>query len=102
MVAATTRQEERRTVGPVSLQVFAGGRGERLLVLHDHEYLNKWEAYEEALARRFAVVAPSHPGHGSSDLPREFDTIDDFAYLYLDLLRDLEPAPVHLVGHGVG
>jgi len=102
MVAATTRQEERRSVGPVSLQVFAGGQGERLLVLHDHEYLNKWEPYEERLAAQFAVLAPSHPGHGSSDLPREFDTVDDFAYLYLDLLRELGPAPVHLIGLGVG
>jgi pimeloyl-ACP methyl ester carboxylesterase len=102
MVASTARQEERRTVGQVSLQVFTGGQGERLVVLHDHEYVNKWEPYEEMLGQHFAVIAPSHPGYGSSDLPRDFDTIDDYAYCYLDLLRDLGRAPVNLMGFGLG
>src|SRR5437764_10970851 len=83
MVATSAGQEERRTVGQLSLQVFTGGRGERLVVLHDFEYVNKWEPYEQSLAQRFAVIAPSHPGFGSSDLPRDFDTIDDYAYCYL-------------------
>jgi pimeloyl-ACP methyl ester carboxylesterase len=102
MVQSPAGHEERRTAGQVSLQVFTGGQGERIVVLHDYEHLNKWEPYEETLARHFAVIAPTHPGFGSSDLPRDFDTIDDFAYCYLDLLRDLGPEPVDLVGLGVG
>ncbi len=102
MVAAPTGREERRTVADIGLQVFSGGEGPRLVVLHDHDYVNQWEPYEEALAAHFAVVAPSHPGYGGSDLPRDFDSIGDFAYLYLDLLRALGPEPVHLVGMGVG
>lgn len=102
MVAAPTGQETRRTVADVTLQVFTGGRGAPLLVLHDHEYLNQWEPFEEALAAHFTVIAPSHPGYGTSDLPPDFDTIDDYAYLYLDLLRQLGPGPVHVVGMGVG
>ena len=102
MAVATTGSETRRTVAGVDLQVFSGGQGEPLLVLHDHEYVNQWEPFAEALAAHFAVVAPSHPGYGGSDLPRDFDTIDDFAYLYLDLLRELGPQPVNLVGMGVG
>jgi pimeloyl-ACP methyl ester carboxylesterase len=100
MVATPARQEERRTVGPLSLQVFTGGQGEGLLLLHDYEYVNKWEHYEERLANSFAVIAPSHPGFGSSDLPRDFDTIDDYAYCYLDLLDDL--GPVNVMGLGLG
>ena len=102
MVVASTGQEARRSVANVALQHFSGGEGERLLVLHDHEYVNQWEPFAEALAEHFAVIAPSHPGYGASDLPRDFDTIDDFAYLYLDYLRELGPEPVHLVGMGVG
>jgi pimeloyl-ACP methyl ester carboxylesterase len=102
MVAATTGQETRRTVANIDLQVFAGGQGERLVVLHDHDYVNQWEPFEDALAERFAVLAPSHPGYGTSELPRDFDSIGDYSYLYLDLLRDLGPDPVHLVGMGVG
>ncbi len=101
MVATSTYQEERRAVGPLNLQVFTGGRGAPLVVLHDHEYVNQWEPYEDFLAQSHTVIAPSHPGYGSSDLPRDFDTIDDFAYCYLDLLRGLG-GQVDLVGMGVG
>jgi pimeloyl-ACP methyl ester carboxylesterase len=99
---APAGREEQHSVANVNLQVFSGGQGERVLVLHDHEYVNQWEPFAEGLADHFAVVAPSHPGYGSSDLPRNFDTIDDYAYLYLDFLRQLGPEPVHLVGMGVG
>ena len=37
------------------------------------------------LARRFRVIAPNHPGWGNSSLPDWLSTVDDLAYLYLDL-----------------
>jgi pimeloyl-ACP methyl ester carboxylesterase len=101
-VAAPSWQEEERAVGPVTLQVLSGGVGEPLLVLHDHEYYHTWQPFHEALAGSFHVLAPSHPGFGRSTLPREFDSVDDFAYSYLDLLRALDLGPVHLVGLGLG
>jgi pimeloyl-ACP methyl ester carboxylesterase len=95
-------QGELRTIGGVGLEVFSGGQGEPLLVLHDIEYEAAWHPFLETLASRFAVLAPSHPGFGRSELPDDFDTIEDVAYLYLDLLRSLGPARVHLVGLGLG
>jgi pimeloyl-ACP methyl ester carboxylesterase len=92
---------ERRTIAGVSLEVFAGGQGAPLLVLHDCEYLNGWYPFLEALAGHRAVLAPSHPGFGGSELPDGFDSVDDLAYLYLDLLRTL-PGPVDLLGLGFG
>ena len=91
-----------RTVGSVRLEVLAGGQGAPLLLLHDHEYDHAWHPFLEALGARFSVLAPAHPGFGRSDLPEDFDAVDDVAYLYLDLLRSLGPAPAHLVGLGFG
>ncbi len=93
---------ELRTVGGVELELFSGGQGEPLVVLHDLEYLNAWHPFLDLLSASFRVLAPSHPGFGRSELPRELDTIDDLAYLYLDFIRSLGPSQVHLVGLGLG
>jgi pimeloyl-ACP methyl ester carboxylesterase len=90
-------------VGSTSLEVFSRGSegAPTLLFLHDLDYLNGVEyAFIEALAERWRMLAPSHPGFGGSALPEDFDSVGDLAYVYLDWLRDL--GPVHLVGAGFG
>ena len=52
------------------------------------------------LAKDFTILMPSHPGFGTSDLPKSFDCVDDLAYLYLDLLREIGPS--HVIGLGFG
>jgi pimeloyl-ACP methyl ester carboxylesterase len=78
--------------------------GQPLLVLHDAESLvSADDAYVRRLAEHFNVLLPSHPGFGHSSLPEDFDSIDDLAYAYLDLLRDVYgQATVHLLGLGFG
>lgn len=90
------------TVAGVELEMLRGGSGEPLLVLHDLEVLNAWQPFHGALAEAFTVLAPSHPGFGRSSLPAHFDSVDDLAYWYLDLLRARGAEPVHLVGLGLG
>src|SRR5207248_2001635 len=102
LTAPPAAEAARETVAGVDLEVLRGGRGQPLLVLHDQEYLNTWHPFLQSLATTFSVVAPSHPGFGRSDLPRDFDTIDDLAYFYLDLLAALGPGPAHLVEPGLG
>ena len=51
-------------------------------------------------AQSYRVVAPSHPGFGLSERPEWLDSVDDLAYVYLDLLRDLGPS--HVIGFGFG
>jgi pimeloyl-ACP methyl ester carboxylesterase len=102
MTSDQTFQQSRRRLGGVELEVFSGGQGEMLLLLHDVELLNGWWPYMASLARSFGVLAPSHPGFGSSSLPDDFDSVEDLAYLYLDLLRELSPDRVTLVGLGLG
>jgi pimeloyl-ACP methyl ester carboxylesterase len=94
---------EIRRVGEIELEIFECGPtdGAPLLVLHDQDYVNGVDyPFVEALARRWRVLAPSHPGFGGSSLPDSFDSMDDLAYVYLDLLEQVGPA--HVMGLGFG
>jgi pimeloyl-ACP methyl ester carboxylesterase len=102
VATAVSGQEERRTVDGVTLQVFRGGQGPTLLVLHDCEVMTEWQPYHAALATRFTVLAPCHPGFGASERPEGIDSIDDLAYLYLDFVADLGPQRVDVLGLGMG
>ena len=100
-MAGEQSHEERFRAGDVLLHGVAGGRGQTILVLHDIDYLNTWQPFEEQLAAKsYRVVAPSHPGFGASERPAWLDSVDDLAYVYLDLLRELGPS--HVIGLGFG
>jgi len=86
----------------VTLQVFQGGQGPTLLLLHDCEVMTEWQPFHTALAARFTVFAPSHPGFGGSDRPETIDGIDDLAYLYLDFIAGLRPQSIDILGLGLG
>jgi len=102
MVTAVSGQEERVSVDGMILQVYRGGQGPTLLVLHDCEVMTEWHPYHAALATRFTVLAPSHPGFGASERSETIESIDDLAYLYLDFLASLESQPVDVLGLGMG
>jgi pimeloyl-ACP methyl ester carboxylesterase len=77
------------TVAGVTLEIEEAGQGRPMLFLHPGEGLQPSRPWIEALAREHRVVAPHHPGFGGSTLPDWFGTVDDIAYLYLDLAREL-------------
>ena len=52
--------------------------------------------------RHFRVIAPVHPGWGRSALPDWCRSVDDIAYLYLDLSRQLDLKDAVLVGNCFG
>jgi pimeloyl-ACP methyl ester carboxylesterase len=54
------------------------------------------------LAKQFDVIAPDHPGFGSSDTPDWIETVGDMAYFYLDFLKAMQLREVHLVGNSLG
>ena len=90
-------------VGEVELEFFSlGDAGAPSLVfLHDLDYLNGTEHhFLKQLAKRWRVLAPSHPGFGGSSITEGIDEVEDVAYVYLDWLR--QTGPVHLVGAGFG
>lgn len=98
-----------RSAEPTSIEVrgirvecIERGDGRPLLFLHPSIGIDPSAPVLDHLAKGARVIAPSHPGFGTSDLPRSFSTIDDLAYFYLDLLeaRDLRDATV--VGASLG
>ncbi len=77
------------TVSGVTLEVEETGQGRPLLFLHPGEGLQPNRPWLAALARTHRVIAPHHPGFGNSILPDWIGTVDDLAYLYLDLAKQL-------------
>lgn len=92
----------RITVSGVELEVESHGAGRPLLFLHPGEGLWPRRPWLDALAAKFRVIALHHPGFGNSALPDWIGTVDDLAYLYLDLLHDLDLRDVVLAGASFG
>jgi pimeloyl-ACP methyl ester carboxylesterase len=86
------------SIAGVSLELEERGDGRPLLFLHAGEGLEPGREWLDLLARRFHVIAPHHPGWGHSSLPDWLTTVDDLAYLYLDLARAVEFTDAVLVG----
>jgi pimeloyl-ACP methyl ester carboxylesterase len=86
------------TVAGVTIDIEEAGQGRDLLFLHPGEGLQSNRPWIEALAREHHVIAPHHPGFGNSSLPDWFGTVDDIAYLYLDLTKQLGLDHAVLVG----
>ena len=97
-MAAPTRMVVRDT--PVDL--LRDGRGAPLLFLHGAGAGGLWLTFQERLAARFDVLAPSHPGHGASPAAEWLEHVSDLAFHYLDLLDTLGLERVHAVGASFG
>ncbi|GAY08029.1 alpha/beta fold hydrolase [Pseudonocardia sp. N23] len=82
----------------VVLDVHTSGTGPTLLLLHGVEGREADAAFVDALAERFTVLAPSHPGFGLSPRPDWCDSVEDLALLYLEWLERQDLRDVVLVG----
>jgi pimeloyl-ACP methyl ester carboxylesterase len=85
-------------VADVSLELEERGEGPPLLFLHAGAGLQPQREWLDLLAQRFRVIAPYHPGWGDSALPDWLSTVDDLAYLYLDLATTFGLEQAILVG----
>ena len=93
------------TINGVALEIVERGKGRPLLFLHPGHpsgRLDPKAAVLELLSERARVIAPTHPGFGATPAPRELTTVDDLAYLYLDLLDTLDLREVVVVGVSLG
>lgn len=89
-------------IGGVSLRLDRAGEGPPLLLLHhDIGTLERLPFYD-ALAARFDVLLPQHPGYGHSQRPDWMRGVRDLAVLYRWLLSDLGVARPVLLGLGFG
>ncbi len=83
------------------LEVRTAGDGPPLLFLHGEDGLLFTGDFLDQLAADFTVLAPSHPGWAGSPRQPHHRSLDDLAYLYLDLLEGFG-APVPVVGCSLG
>jgi pimeloyl-ACP methyl ester carboxylesterase len=75
-------------IAGTTLELVEQGQGRPLLFLHAGEGLMPERAWLDLLAQRYRVIAPSHPGWGNSPLIDGSGSVDDLAYLYLDLAKE--------------
>jgi pimeloyl-ACP methyl ester carboxylesterase len=90
------------TVAGVNLEFEEKGQGRPILFLHPGEGLQPNRPWLDALAQHHRVIAPHHPGFGGSALPDWVGTVDDLAYLYLDLAEHLQLEDAVLAGNSFG
>jgi len=81
-----------------TLELVERGLGRPLLFLHAGEGLSPERPWLELLSRQYRVIAPWHPGYGNSPLIDGSGSVDDLAYLYLDLAAELGFENAVLVG----
>jgi pimeloyl-ACP methyl ester carboxylesterase len=90
------------TVGGIKTHCLAGGSGPPLVVLHGASGNAGWRRWIDALAERYTIWAPTHPGFGQSDSADWMESIVDLARFYLWLLDEAGLERVHLLGNSIG
>ncbi len=93
---------ERLRFSGMEVEAYVQGEGRALLFLHGEDYFQQHRPFLDALARKWRVIAPRHPGFGSTPLPPHFMKVDDLAYFYLDLLDQMKLEHPLVVGASFG
>ncbi len=86
----------------IDVDVARMGNGPPMLLLHGGGGPIAELPFAHKLAEKFELIAPTHPGFGGSEIPERFDRVDDLAFLYLDLLDELDLQNVVLMGFSMG
>ena len=89
-------------VGDVGVSLRRAGKGPKLLFLHGADGYSQWLPFFDALAERYELLVPEHPGFGASDDPPLIRSVPDMAMFYLDLLETLDLRDLHIIGHSLG
>ncbi len=99
---SATRATAARVINGVRIELIERGSGRPLLFLHPGIGISATAPVLDRLAEQARVIAPSHPGFGASEQPPEFNSIDDLAYFYLDLIDALDLTDTIIVGVSLG
>src|SRR5579863_5737305 len=89
-------------LGEVKLRLQRAGSGRPVLVLHHDIGTPDRLPFYDALADKFDVIVPNHPGYGSPERPSWMRHPRDLAALYQWLLAELGAERASLVGLGFG
>lgn len=94
--------ETRVGAAGVSLHLAQAGSGRPLMVLHHDVGSPAQLPFYDALAKRFTVLIPHHPGYGRSERPPWLRSVRDVAVIYQGLLAELGVSGHCLLGLGFG
>jgi pimeloyl-ACP methyl ester carboxylesterase len=89
-------------LGSVELEIHETGDGPPLLFFHSGRGFRPDEPFVAMLAKKYRVIAPSHPGFGASSLPEWIDSVDDIAHIHLELMDRLDLPHAKLIGCSIG
>src|SRR5215831_1261204 len=104
-MAVSALEMNRAELGDVGVELTEHGKGTPILFLHPGHPAGRLDPSArvlELLARDARVIAPTHPGFGTGPAPRHLTTVDDLAYLYLDLMETLNLRDCVVVGVSLG
>lgn len=88
--------------GGAKLHLKRAGQGQPLLVLHHETGTLDDLPFYDALAAKYDVMVPHHPGYSRSERPDWMRSVRDVAVVYRGLLSELKIARPALVGLGFG
>jgi pimeloyl-ACP methyl ester carboxylesterase len=89
-------------IAGIDIELWEGGSGRPVLLLHPGDGFDAQAPYVAALASRHRVIAPGCPGFGRSELPKYMKSVDDLSYFYLDLIKALDLDNLIVVGLSFG
>jgi pimeloyl-ACP methyl ester carboxylesterase len=92
----------RKTVGQFDVRVWSGGAGAPLLYLHGFEQHPGAAPFLQRLAEGREVMAPEHPGYGSSTGFERLQDIHDLTLYHRSLIESWGRGPVDVIGHCLG
>jgi pimeloyl-ACP methyl ester carboxylesterase len=102
MTTATAFTDRMVEAGGLQIRIVSGGKGESLLLFHNEFGHPGILPYHEALAEKFEVKIPFHPGFGGSERPDWIFGFRDVVAAYVPILRDLGVSTCKAVGFGFG
>ncbi len=86
----------------LTVRIDERGSGRPLLVLHGGGGPQSVSGFAAAVSEHAHVLSPIHPGFAGEPRPEWFNSIDDLALTYLELLERLDLHEVMVVGFSIG
>src|SRR5947207_6690438 len=77
-------------VNGTTIEAVDKGQGRPILFLHPGIGIDPAAPVLTELAKGGRVIAPWHPGFGTSQLPKGITSVDDVSYFYLYMLDQLD------------
>ena len=99
-------RDERLTVHGAAVRLLRAGAGRPILYLHDTFAMTEsgpvWTPLHDALATKYDVLFPVHPGCIGSEDDEDIHTLEDLLFHYLDVCETLQIEQPLLLGASLG